>query len=88
MLLPRPGEAPEEDCIPYPVVNPSFEEEGGWTAYMDGFTYTTQTASHGVRSVSVTNGGANQMFTVPARLVIYGIFTLKLFYTVTKGGIF
>ena len=54
-------------CQPLNVSNPSFETtDVAWQPYGDGFSYTTVTASDGLQSIAVTNGGALQFSTLPA----------------------
>ena len=62
----RIGSGEDLECVQYALLNPSFEEVGGWTPHKGGFNYTDITASDGERSVSVTDGGAGQTITLPA----------------------
>ena len=51
----------------FTIQNPSFEESDvGWQVLGDGFVYTSATASDGVQSVKVTNGGARSIMIFPA----------------------
>ena len=54
-----------DTCEPFPIENPSFETDDGWQEYEGGFEYTTDSASHGSRSISVINGGALQVWIFP-----------------------
>ena len=66
-----PGDGDNTTCHKYSILNPSFEETGvGWQEYGNsGFQYTTETASHGVQSIRVTDGGAYQVWSLPSGCV-------------------
>ena len=60
----------DDTCVNMYVENYSFEEDGGWDEYGLGFTYSEDTASHGIRSAKVEDGGVYQVWQLPPGYVV------------------
>ena len=72
----------EPVCTSWMLCNPSFECDGGWKSYMDGYEFTTDTAQDGLRSMVARNGGVYQKIYIPTGWVSrnYNLFYLNHFY--------